>query len=332
MKKLLLLIAVLAVTLASTADAQWRCLYATYDDDSCPTCNATGHNTVGVGVIKENMFVALVMTRGARCFMIPYVNADSALGRRYTYGYGSTATANLFQVWTDGGFDQVQLYNAFSIVATPDSFIYVANNDPEHNILVFKYVNDTITVVPPYSRTATSLTSIHGLALDASKRVYVGSDTTTGDTQDIKIYRPAAEWDLTHVETPLRTIDLPNGIYKGIAVTPDGGSIFIADFNNRRVLKYVGSVATGYTLAPGFNFQLTARDTIPGSNGRVARPIGLGYLAANNILAVTADSLYGFSCRRFKDRREILFNLGKRDGRQNDTHQRKHKQTYHHPS
>ena len=92
MKNILLICTLFTLLLSTNADAQWRCLYATYDDDGCPTCNATGHNTMGVGVIKQDMFVALVMTRGARCFMIPYVNADSALGRRYTYGYGSTAT------------------------------------------------------------------------------------------------------------------------------------------------------------------------------------------------------------------------------------------------
>lgn len=188
---------VLFVIVAPTpADAQWRCLYATYDDDSCPTCNATGNQTIGVGVIKQDMFIALVTRLSPSCsFLLPYVNADSATGRRYTYGYGS-ATAGIYQVWTDGQFDQVQLYNAFSIVATPDSFIYVANNnnpaisnDPGHNILVFKYVNDTITVVPPYMRTATGSTGIYGLALDASKRVYVCNDTSTNQTEDIRIYR-----------------------------------------------------------------------------------------------------------------------------------------------
>lgn len=298
MKKMLLFVAVLAVAFVSTADAQWQCLYATYDDDACASNNATGHNTYGVGVIKQDMFIALVMTRDVRNFMIPYVNADSTQGRRYTYGYGG-ATAGIYQVWTDGGFDQVQMYNAFSIVATPDSFIYVANNnnpatgnDPDHNILVFKYVNDTITVVPPYSRTATGLAGIYGLALDASKRVFVCNDTTTGQPQDIKIFRPAAQWDPVHIETPLRTIDLPNGIYKGIAVSPDGNNIFVCDYTNRKVLKYTGSVAAGYTPAPGFNFQL---NDVFGGGTSLAKPISVAYLSPNNILAVACDSLFGGS-------------------------------------
>lgn len=295
MKKLLLIFAVLSVALTTTANAQWSCLYATYDDDACASNNATGHNTYGVGVIKQDMFIALVMTRGIRCFMIPYVNADSTHGRRYSYGYGSTATAGIYQVWTDGGFDQVTMFNGFSIVATPDSVIYVASNDADHNILVFKYVQDTIQVIAPYPRTTTGTNSIYGLALDANKRVYVCNDTTNGQTLDIKIYNPIAQWSPTHTETPIRTIDLPNGIYKGIAVSPDGSTIFVSDFSNRRVLKYTGSAATGYTLVPGFNFQLTARDTMTTLSPNRARPIGLAYLSPNNILAVACDSLFGGS-------------------------------------
>lgn len=295
MKKLLLTLVMLASAFLTTAEAQWRCLYATYDDDACPSNNATGHNTPGVAVIKENMFVALVMTRGVRCFMIPYVNADSTNGRVYSYGYGSTATAGIYQVWTDGAFDQVQMYNVFSIAATPDSLIYVANNnnpatnnDPQHNILVFKYMNDTITVPAPFPRTATGTNGLYGIAADAAKRIYVCNDTTTGRTEDLKIYNPVSQWIGTQSEIPIRTINLPDGIYKGIAVSPDGRNIFISDFGNRKVLKYTGSAATGYTLATGFNFTLT--DVFDAS---FARPLGLAYLSPNNILAVACDSLYG---------------------------------------
>ncbi len=303
--KHMLLILLLVGVFMSSADAQWRCLYATYDDDSCPTCNATGNQVISVGVIKPDMFVALVtrIRSTYTCnFLLPYVNADSAHGRRYTYGYGS-ATSSVYQVWSDGAFDQIQMFNALSIVATPDSFIYVANNnnpaianDPEHNILVFKYVDDTVKVVAPYWRTSTSLNGVWGLALDATKRVYISHDTTTNQAEDIKIYAPASTWGSSHVETPLRTIDLPNGIYKGMTVTSDGRNIFICDFTNRKVLKYTGTAATGYTLNTGFNFQLGQRDTIPATGGLgLAKPIGLAYLPSKNILAVACDSLLGGS-------------------------------------
>jgi hypothetical protein len=291
----------LVLTLAYTAptNAQWRELYATWDDDSA-NVNATGHNTTNVAVIHEDMFIALVMTRGERNFMIPYVNADSSHGRKYTFGYGGTATLGIYQLWTDGAFDEVRMFNAFSITATPDSFIYVANNndpitgnDPDHNVLVFKYINDTITVVPPYPRQITGPNGIYGIEVDQAGRVYVCNDTSIGVTNDLKIFKPINQWSTAHTDLPIRTIDLPDGIYKGITVSPDGSQIFVADYGNRRILKYVGSPNTGYTQATGFHFQLGAADTISAIPPKRASVIGLGYLSPNNILFAACDSLFG---------------------------------------
>jgi hypothetical protein len=88
------------LVLGVSANAQWECLYATWDNSA----NGTGHQVMSVGVIKENMFVAMVTTRATRNFLIPYVNADSGLGRKYFYGYGSTILSGVYQVWTDGGW------------------------------------------------------------------------------------------------------------------------------------------------------------------------------------------------------------------------------------
>jgi hypothetical protein len=99
------------------------------------------------------------------------------------------------------------------------------------------------------------------------------------------------------MDSPVRTIDLPNGVYKGIITTPDGGSLFVSDYGNRRIMKYTGSPATGYTLVPGFTFQLGAADTIPGS-AQIPSVVGLGYLPSKNILFVACHvwGLYtGFS-------------------------------------
>lgn len=281
------LLFILVLANVTPAPAQWHCLYATWDEET----NGTGHNTTGGGVIRENMFVALVMTRGVRNFMIPYVNADSALGRVYTYGYGG-ATSNIYQVWTDGGFDEVQMFNAFALKATPDSFIYVANNDPDHNVLVFKYVDDTIKAVPPFPRQITGSNGIFGIDVDQNGYVYVCNDTTTGVTNDIKIYNPISQWTPSHTDPPVRTINLPDGVYKGIGVTPTGNWVFVSDYNNRRVLKFVGSPQTGYTQDTGFNFVLSASDTIIGTTTRPG-PLGLAYLPGNNILFVAVDAWLG---------------------------------------
>lgn len=290
MKHLLLwcIIGFVALMTTGESQAQWRCLYATWDE----TTNGTGHNTTSVGVIRENMFISLIMTRNTRNFMIPYVNADSSNGRRYSYGYGSASTSGIYQEWTDGAFDQVLMNNAFKLVTTPDSLIYVANNDPNHNILVFKYVNDTIKVVAPFLRQETGPNSIFGLEVDQNGYVYVCNDTTTGRTDDVKVYRPVSQWTAGHTDPPITTINLPDGIYKGITVSANGQQLFVSDYGNRRILKYVGSPQTGYTQATGFTFQLSPTDTIVGTPNRPS-VLGLAHLRSNNILFAAVDAWLG---------------------------------------
>jgi hypothetical protein len=287
MKNSLLFLAVLSllVITSGTTMAQWQCLYATIDD----TPNGTGHQTMSVGVIAENTFVALVMTPNLRNFMIPYSKADSIHGRINNVGYGS-ATSGVYQTWSDGGFDQVSLKNAYKLVARPDSLIYVANNDPEHNVLVFKFTGDTVTAVAPYRRQPTGAKGIYGVAVDNNGYVYVSNDTSNGVTDDIKIYKPASQWNDSHTDLVLRTIDLPDGVYKGITVSPNGNALFVSDATDRKILKFTGSPTTGYTQVQSFSFQLGAADTTLASTLRPI-PIHLGYLSPNNILFAAVDVL-----------------------------------------
>lgn len=279
----------------ATSSAQWAELYATWDD---PDTNGTGWNTPAVGVIKENTFVALVASYGTTNanFMIPYVDADSSHGRKNYWGYGS-ALDRKFQYWNDGLFIQIPLTGANQLFATPDSFLYVANNDPLHNILVFKFTADTIlTVEVPGTgvmpRQETGSNTIWAVAVDKNGYVYACNDTTTGMTDDIKIYPPLAQWTANNNDPPLRTVDLPDGIYKGITVSPNGNQIFVSDYENRKVLRFRGSPTTGYTADAGFNFALGIKDTIPTVNVP-AHPMGLAYLAPNNIVAVACHAWRG---------------------------------------
>jgi hypothetical protein len=283
--------------LANTALGQWRVLYATFDDD----VSGMGNQDPSVGVIHENMFISLVSRFSSvgdnlMNFMIPYVDADSVLGRKYGYGYGTTPLTGIYQYWSDQAFDQVQMLRAYHIKATPDSFIYVANNDIDHNILVFKYANDTITIVPVngvYPRQATGANGIFGIDVDNNGYVYVCVDTSAGLTADVMVYPPISQWTVGHADLPLTTIDLPDGIYKGVGVSPSGDQVFISDYTNKRVLKFKGSPGTGYTQDTGFEWALGSNDVIPGTPGMRAGPLGLAYLSPNNILAVACDSIYG---------------------------------------
>jgi len=315
MKAMVRLSCVLLLLFVSIAGAQgqWHELYATYDD---PDSNGTGSNTTCVGVIHENMFVALcaqwssAAAQTVENYMIPYVNASYDVGRLYTYGYDTT----VFQVWTDGAFDNVQLLNAFCLKATPDSFIYVANNDPDHNVLVFKFTNDTITVVPTptgvFPRQQTGTNPIYAVDVDRSGYVYVANDTTIGQTNDVKIYPPISQWTGGHTDAPVATIDLPDGVYRGLAVTPDGHTIFVSKYDTRQIMKYVGSRTSGYTLDAAFTCQLGAADTIAGQK-TLPSFIGLSYMQSNNILFAAVDSWVYFGTtayRTYTYGRIMLFN------------------------
>lgn len=292
MKRLLLwLFACGLVFFSPPISAQWIELYATWDDFNT-NINAIGHNTPSAGVIHEDTFVALVTTRNTRCYMIPYVNADSADGRLYTYGYGSTATSGIYQEWNfGGGFDQVFMKNAWQNTAMPDSLVYVANNDDaEHNILVFKLENDTIAASPYRNITGSNI--IWGIEVDQNGYVYVTNDTSNGVTNDVKVYPPVTQWSPFHDTSPVQTIDLPDGVYRGVTVSPDGKWLFVSDYGNRRVLKFVGSPTTGYVQDVNFNFQLAATDTIVGTTIRPG-PLGLAYLSPNGLLFIAVDAFRG---------------------------------------
>ena len=62
---------------------------------------------------------------------------------------------------------------------------------------------------------------------------------------------------------PVGTIDLPDGIYKGLSVSPDGKMLFVSDYVNRKVIKYKGTPTGGYTKDNSFNFTMAATDTVP---------------------------------------------------------------------
>jgi len=276
------------VLLSAPMNAQWRCVYATYDDAS----NGTGHNTVNVGVISEDTFVAVVWTpstsdpRGLRNFFVPYVDADSALGRIGDPGYGG-ATSGVYHSWSDGGFDQVPFSSLTNIKATADGVIYGANNDDLHNILVFKFESNTIAAQSPFYRQETGANRLAAIEVDGNGYVYVVNDTTDGVTDDVKIYPPIAQWT-AHNEAPAQTIDLPDGIYKGIAASPDGSMLFISDYANRSILKYTGTPTTGYTIDLGFTFALADGDTVA---GRTTKPsmLNLAYKSPENILFAASD-------------------------------------------
>ncbi|MDA0986414.1 MAG: T9SS type A sorting domain-containing protein [Bacteroidetes bacterium] len=266
--------------------SKWKEVYATYDDES----NGTGDKTASVAVFKENKFIAVVTSRNSLSFLIPYVNADSGLGRKMSYGYNPT-TVGVYLKWFVG-FDEVYLKNTWQVAIGPDSLIYVANNDDAHNILVFA-LKDTIE--PVDFRTETGTNGIHSLHVDKNGYVYVLNDTSIGKTDDLKIFPPKNQWSSDRKTQPIKTLDLPDGIYKGVVTSKDGKVLFISDYTNRKVYRYDGSPTSGYTKINTFKFDVL-KDTVQlATTMDTATVLGLGFNDSKGLLFVACSKLFGFT-------------------------------------
>jgi len=260
---------------AQTFDGEWLCEYATIDDQP----NATGYNTPSIGVIKENTFVALVRQSGdATYYLVGYTNADSINGRMGFYEYAMEG----YQMQWSSGFDAVNMFEALDIAASPDSLVYVANNDVERNILVFRMSADS--VISTDYRLVTGADSIWAIDIDDNCYVYVTSIKDTLTSSQVLVFPPVTDpmW-LSHTGAPLFTITVPDpGELRGVAVNGAGTALYVSNFKSKKVYCYTGSPTAGYTQYTGFDFTLTDvhQDTLfPG-------PWGLGFMNEKNILFV----------------------------------------------
>jgi len=307
------------VLLSGSVQAQWNTIFST--DDNNNSSNGTGNQTISVAVINSTSFVALVnrpiityretatgdvniKDSTAVNYLVGYSNATDLTGKIDRVPYGGSGT---FSKWYSG-FDEINLYRANKAVGTPDSLVYVANNDPDHNILVFKLTKDTVATTDYRMMTGTA--DIMGLAVDNNGFVYVCDvNGTANGTKEIKVFKgikaAGTKWGSTYNDAPIATIDLPVGVYRGLAVSGDGKMVFVSNLGARTVLKFTGSPATGYVKNTAFAFTQSTNDTIPGTmydtlgkpTWDLARPIGMGYLNSNNILYVATARWLSFQIK-----------------------------------
>lgn len=289
----LLIIIVPFVASAQTFDGVWSCDYATYD--TTPEDNAIGQNCISVKAIKENTFVALSQ-RGASAsvrstnFLVGYTNADSANGRMGTH-YGSRGDR---QTWSFGFEEPIEMVQAMDIAVTKDSLIYVPNNDPERNILVFRMGADS--VLPADHRLATGVDSLWAIHVDGNGRVYVASiKDRTQSPCEVLVYRSIAEddnaWSVTFSGTPMTTITMPDtGDIYGITSNADGTVLYISNYHSKKIYCFTGNPETGYTLYNRFNLQFDdPRTTDDGLTTFYPGPLGVTLLPDKNILVFAAD-------------------------------------------
>ncbi|MCX6136493.1 MAG: hypothetical protein NTV54_03245, partial [Ignavibacteriales bacterium] len=316
--------AVLLFIVSFASQAQWKTVLTTWDGTDYP--NATGQQTASVSAINDNAFVALVIRPSIlyradayddvnilkdSCtvnYLVSYGNPTDTSGRKDRIPYSSTT---LFTKWVSG-FDEISMFRAYKVHCTPDSLAYVANNDPDHNILVFRMTKDS-TISTDY-RMKTGTVDIMGLSVDNNGYVYVCAvNGTAANTKEIKIFKgikaSGTTWGLSYDDQPVQSIDLPTGVYRGIAVSRDGKQIFVSCMTDRSVYRYVGSPTTGYSKDTKFAFQLTIADSISTSSydttiaGQtvkkwdMSKPLGMGYLDANNILFVATARWLGYSIK-----------------------------------
>ncbi len=286
---------------------EWKVAYTTFDDD----VNGTGNRTASVAVVGPNRFVALV-NRGAPSddffspttnYIVGYWDADSANGRvpapingQITTPVYGGAGEGQFSDW-QYQLEYVQFKGAWQMAADDSGYIYVANNDDAHNILVYKLTSDGVQYTP--YRMETGQENIWGIEVDDSGYVYVvdyeGRDDKDDEIKVFKgIYHSGTNWGTigAHFDDPIATIDLPPGYYQGITVSGDGSMIFVSATSERKILKFVGSPQNGYQPDNNFSFQLSPDDTVDDGGHGTPSVLGLAYSDDPPFVAAVVDTFY----------------------------------------
>ena len=270
---------------------EWSTDYAVFDD----AANGPGDQVSSVAVLAPDRFVALVTETPSTSdiftvpgnYLVGYYNADSALGRvpspingsQTTPGYGGTGK---FTDWTSG-LDLVTLAGAWQVAGDNQNRVYVANNDPTHNILVFELTASE--VISTDFRMETGSENIFAIEVDNNGYVYVCDyQGSAAKTNEVRVYAgigaPGTTWgDFGgHNDAPTTVIDLPDGVYQGLTVNGDGSAVYISATSQRSMLKFTGDPVNGYTQDLGFSYTMSPGDII--GNGGFGTPslLGLGYL------------------------------------------------------
>ena len=281
----------------------WMTDYTTFDN----ALNGTGDQTASVAVVDSNRFVALVTNTPNTLadlfnppgnYLVGYWNADSGMGRvpspingqQTDPLYGVTGQ---FTSW--GVLDVVQLLGAWQLASDDSNRVYVANNDVNHNILVFQI--DATGVTTTDYRMETGSENIFAIEVDKNGYVYVADyEGNASKTDEVRVYAginaPGTTWgDFGgHNDAPTTTIDLPDGIYQGITVSDDGTSLFISATSEKSIWKYTGDPVNGYTLDTGFQFTLSPFDSLIGDTIHKPSVLGLGYLNDPPLVFVAVDT------------------------------------------
>lgn len=273
-------------------NTNWECVWSTYDNSD----NGTGYQTIAVGVLDVDDFVALVNKGdGSTCYLVGYVDADSANGRITDVPYATSGTNT---PWIKG-FSNIPLADPNDLVGDPNTgLVYVANNDSaNHNILTYK-IEDNVVVSADY-RMPVGDTYVWGIDVDGEGHVYVTTIHPDEELGKVYIFDNVdndLNWtSVTPEPNPVHELTIPDaGSIRDVTVSEDGKLIYVSNYEAGKIYAYVGSFEEGYTLNPAFDYEKLDGVYEKDSTGAdvlvyPAGPWGLELMPETNILFSVYD-------------------------------------------
>ena len=263
----------LSVPMTGTGLADYVCQYS----NSEVTGNDASNRVVGIAVLSEDNFVMSINRESVPLYALcKWTDATATTGR------GNDLTQWFYN------FDTVNLENPFGMGVDGSGNIYLVNNDPNHNILVFD-ANGADPVATAYRLETTTDDTLYAIDVDAEGHVFVCYSNADQDRVDIYPSITDNMWT-THTGSPAASVSLPDGLYYGICVNETGTEIYVSEYNSSIITRYTGSVAGGYTLDSGFSVQVDSLATAIDVDNQ-----GYLYVVSDHASAMLFENPAGYS-------------------------------------
>ena len=233
-----------AVLMAGTGQAGYVCEYSNSDGSG----NDATQRVVSIAVLSEDNFVMGINRSDQGYYALC----------KWTNCTYSTGRGNDVLQWYYN-FDTVNLEEPWGIAADSYGYVYVANNDPDHNILVFD-ANGPDLVATAYRLPTATDDTLYAIDTDDNRHVYVCYCNAEQDRVDIYPSTLDDAW-IAHEGDILASISLPDGLYYGMCVNAAGTEVYVSEYTGSSIHRYTGSVGEGFTLDPGFSVQVDSLAT-----------------------------------------------------------------------
>ena len=226
----------LVILWAAPSLAGYVCQYSNSENSG----NDATNRSVGVAVMSENNFFMCISREDQGYYAIC----------KWTAATYSTGRGNDVLQWFYN-FDTVNLEKPYGLAMDPYGYLYVANNDPDHNILVFDG-NVPDPQATPFRLALGGDDDIYSIDIDSQGRVFVCY--ADADPPRVEVFANTVDdiWT-AHDGDASDYVILPEGLYYGMCVNADGTEIYVSEYNSSIVSRYTGTVGSGYALDTGFS-------------------------------------------------------------------------------